>query len=367
MNKKLIITILVTFIFSFLPGITFAGSAVLSWQANSEPDIAYYNIYYGTLSRSYSSPIPVGKITTYTINNLDEGKKYYFAVTALDTSGNESGYSTEVSKIISSPPPPQSGSSFQVSLWWTEYANRSTSVPVKIYDGTTLLDTIRVNQKANGGKWNELGTYNFSNKPKITVVSEGNNLSTCADAVRLISNTGSSIYIDNRDPNTSKSGSWRNSGGKNPYDGSSLYSKQAGAQYTFEKSSSEPSFQVSLWWTEYANRSTSVPVKIYDGTTLLDTIRVNQKANGGKWNELGTYNFSNKPKIIVVSEGNNLSTCADAVRLVSSTGSKIYLDNGDLSTSKSGSWRKSGGINPYDGSSLYSKQAGAQYTFEKEM
>ena len=235
MNKKLIITILVTFIFSFLPGITFAGSAVLSWQANSEPDIAGYSIYYGTLSRSYSSPIPVGKITTYTISNLDEGKKYYFAVTALDTSGNESGYSTEVSKVISSSSPPPSGSSFQVSLWWTEYVNRSTIVPVKIYDGTTLIDTIRVNQKANGGKWNVLGAYNFSSKPKIIVVSEGNRLITSADAVRLISGTGSKIYIDNGDPNTSQSGSWKNSSGPNPYNGSSLYSSEAGAKYTFEK------------------------------------------------------------------------------------------------------------------------------------
>ena len=235
MNKKLIITILVTFIFSFLPGITFAGSAVLSWGSNSEPDIAGYNIHYGTLQRSYSSPIPVGKVTTYTVNNLDEGEKYYFAVTALDTSGNESGYSTEVSKIIPSSSLPQSDSSFQISLWWTEYTSRSTSVPVKIYDGTTLLDTVPVNQKANGGAWNVIGTYNFSNKPKIIVVSEGNNLSTCADAVRLLSNTGSSIYIDNGDPNTSQAGSWINSGGINPYDGSSLYSKQAGAQYTFEK------------------------------------------------------------------------------------------------------------------------------------
>ncbi len=80
-----------------------------------------------------------------------------------------------------------------------------------------------------------LGTYNFSSKPKIIVVSEGNNLSTCADAIRLVSDIGSSIYIDNGDPNTSRSGSWSNSGGANPYDGSSLYSKESGAQYTFEK------------------------------------------------------------------------------------------------------------------------------------
>ena len=235
MNKKLVITILFAFVFSFLPSIAFAGSAVLSWEANSEPDIAGYNVYYGITQRSYRSPIPVGKVTTYKVNNLDEGKKYYFAVTALDTSGNESGYSTEVSKFISSSSPPPSDSSFQVSLWWTEYSSRSTSVPVRIYDGTTLLDTVRVDQRANGGKWNVLGTYNFSNKPKIAVVSEGNDFSTCADAVRLVSGNGSIIYIDNGDTNTSMSGSWKISCGANPYGGSSLYSREAGARYNFEK------------------------------------------------------------------------------------------------------------------------------------
>ncbi len=86
-----------------IPALALAGSATLHWQANTEPDLAGYRIYYGTSSRSYGPYISVDKNTTsYTINNLTEGQTYYFALTAVDTSGNESGYSQEVSKVISS-------------------------------------------------------------------------------------------------------------------------------------------------------------------------------------------------------------------------------------------------------------------------
>jgi hypothetical protein len=80
--------------------------ATLTWDppttnADGTPltDLAGYKIYYGTLTRNYTKVINVGNVTTYTIENLNPDT-YYFAVTAYDNSGNESGYSNEVSKII---------------------------------------------------------------------------------------------------------------------------------------------------------------------------------------------------------------------------------------------------------------------------
>ena len=97
------ISLLIFLIGLVIPCIAIAGSATLHWQPNTESDLAGYRIYYGTSSRSYGPYIPVGKNTTsYTINNLADGQTYYFALTAVDTSGNESGYSQEVSKAISS-------------------------------------------------------------------------------------------------------------------------------------------------------------------------------------------------------------------------------------------------------------------------
>ena len=87
------------------PAMADAASVTLRWQANQEPDISGYNVYYGTSSRSYGAPIPVGNTTSHTIDNLAEGTTYYFALTATDTSGNESGFSSEVSANATSSEP----------------------------------------------------------------------------------------------------------------------------------------------------------------------------------------------------------------------------------------------------------------------
>ena len=74
------------------------GSAIVSWNANTESDLAGYRVYYGTSSRNYPNSISVGKVTSATISGLTIGTKYYIALKAVDTSGNLSGYSAEVTK-----------------------------------------------------------------------------------------------------------------------------------------------------------------------------------------------------------------------------------------------------------------------------
>lgn len=78
-----------------MPAIVFGASIAIDWHENTEPDLAGYNVYYGTASRSYGNPIPVGKATQHEISDLKENVTYFIAVAAVDTSGNESGYSGE--------------------------------------------------------------------------------------------------------------------------------------------------------------------------------------------------------------------------------------------------------------------------------
>jgi len=74
-----------------------AAQVTLAWDANSESDLAGYRVHYGTSSTSYSVHIDVNKATSYTVAGLTAGQTYYFAATAYDTSGNESGFSNMVS------------------------------------------------------------------------------------------------------------------------------------------------------------------------------------------------------------------------------------------------------------------------------
>jgi hypothetical protein len=81
-----------------------AADVTLSWNANTEPDLAGYKIYYGASSGSYTASITIGTQTTYTITGLASGT-YYFVVTAFNSAGLESGYSNEVWTTVSSTTP----------------------------------------------------------------------------------------------------------------------------------------------------------------------------------------------------------------------------------------------------------------------
>lgn len=312
--------------------------------------------------------------------------------------------------------------SYEVSLWWTYWSSRCTDAPVDIYDGDSLLATVRVNQQENAGQWNILGTYPFGNgTARVVVRSESNSCSSSADAVSFteavaaelegleiegpadvnenmsiqyqlrayylgganrlvvpldslvdcpdyasISPTGllqtvdvgsdqscriSMTYsegeitetatfditikdivssaesiIDNDTAGTSYAGGeWGYSSGVNPYGGSSRAEKEPGAAYTYETSLTG-SYEVSLWWTYWSSRCTDVPVDIYDGNSLLATVRVDQQVNAGKWNILGGYPFSSgTARVVVRSESNTCSSSADAVRFISGTATMVEV------------------------------------------
>ncbi|HEU4683027.1 MAG TPA: hypothetical protein VFS39_00815 [Nitrospira sp.] len=62
-----------------------------------------YKVYVGTSSGSYNypgSPFSIGKVNSYVVTNLPTGQTYFFALSAFDTSGNESQLSAEVSKSV---------------------------------------------------------------------------------------------------------------------------------------------------------------------------------------------------------------------------------------------------------------------------
>jgi len=283
----------------------------------------------------------------------------------------------------------------EVSLWWTQLANRGANIQVEIWDSTTLLDTVTVNQQINGGQWNVLGSYAFDGTAQV-IIQANNNGTASADAVRFtevavtlsvitsvpqtsgttgvmynydvqalsldpetytllsapagmtidpttgliqwlpslagdypitvevsnihgnvqqsfiitISEPSADFIIDNGDPGTNTTGTWIPSSGPNPYGSNSLYSNSGSYSYTAALSGLQ---EVSLWWTQLSNRSTNVQVEIWDSTTLLDTLAVNQQANGGQWNILGSYLFDGTAQVIVRAN-NNGTVSADAVK-----------------------------------------------------
>ena len=84
----------------YTPAAISNSGVTLAWDANVEPDIAGYKVYYGTTSRMYPFPVDAGNLTTQSVSNLQEGLTYYFAATAYNTEGLESDFSTEISHTV---------------------------------------------------------------------------------------------------------------------------------------------------------------------------------------------------------------------------------------------------------------------------
>ena len=80
----------------------FAAQATIAWDPDTSTGVAGYKAYWGTVSRNYSWSADAGTQTTYNVPSLNQGATYYFAATAYDAAGNQSGYSNEVTYTVPS-------------------------------------------------------------------------------------------------------------------------------------------------------------------------------------------------------------------------------------------------------------------------
>ena len=132
-----------------------AGQVTLAWNANTDPTLGGYRLYYGQASGNYTANVDVGKRTSYTLTGLTDGKTYYFAAKAYNTGKTVwSGFSNQISKTIATTAPeanfsasPTSGpasltvkftdtSAGNITSWLWNFGDGSTSPaqnPVKVY------------------------------------------------------------------------------------------------------------------------------------------------------------------------------------------------------------------------------------------
>jgi chitinase len=101
-------SILTVFFILSADAFCYASSLSLQWDAESDPSVTGYKVYYQEDSSSQPfqglAPIDVNNQTTATISGLDPAHAYYFAVTAYNASGVESSYSN-IANIPEMTPP----------------------------------------------------------------------------------------------------------------------------------------------------------------------------------------------------------------------------------------------------------------------
>lgn len=116
---------------------SFSGqSMTVTWIPSPSADVVGYNVYFGTQSGYYPDYISVSGANQADIYGVEDGVTYYVVITAYDSSGHESVYSSESSYTIPTLAAPgpitsiqQQAGSDAVALTW----NPSPSADVAAY------------------------------------------------------------------------------------------------------------------------------------------------------------------------------------------------------------------------------------------
>ncbi len=188
-SPKFLSFLVLTILFSNLGPPGHCAQVTLTWDPNSESDLAGYKIYSGTQSGNYQNKIDVGNVTTYILNGLTSGPTYYIAATAYNAQGLESGFSNEVIYTVpsctfaispSSASFPTSGGSGSVSITTQAGCNWGTSASAS---------WITINSGSGIGS----GTMRYTVSPN-TGITRSDSL-TVAGNVFTVSENGSAAYI----------------------------------------------------------------------------------------------------------------------------------------------------------------------------
>lgn len=88
-----------------------AADVTIAWDANPDPAVTGYRVYFGTATRYYTNAVDAGDQTVVIITDLLPGVTYFFAATDYNDEGFESYFSSEISYTVpgSSSPSESSG------------------------------------------------------------------------------------------------------------------------------------------------------------------------------------------------------------------------------------------------------------------
>jgi hypothetical protein len=86
-------------------GATIQHNVDLSWNASTSTSISGYNVYRGTVSGGPYARInsALDSSLSYSDSTVQSGQTYYYVTTAVDSSGVESSYSSQVQAVIPFP------------------------------------------------------------------------------------------------------------------------------------------------------------------------------------------------------------------------------------------------------------------------
>jgi len=117
------------------------GALDAAWLPSLHPDLAGYKLFWGTVSRTYTDSVVLGRVTSYRISGLQNGTRYYATISAFDSLGHEGGRAPEQSAVPGAIPLAPSGLAafpfyFGMRLAWLRNTERDLA-GYNLYRSTT--------------------------------------------------------------------------------------------------------------------------------------------------------------------------------------------------------------------------------------
>ncbi|WP_406696275.1 hypothetical protein V5E97_35330 [Singulisphaera sp. Ch08] len=259
---------------------------------------------------------------------------------------------------------------YEVQVTWLAGGNRASNAPYRIYDGNTLLKTVRIDQRtapsgsvtSGGVTFQTLGSVVITGTTlRIELANDADNY-IIADAVRIGDPIPFAPIIgDDGQASYHQSGPW--SGFAGGYGGTARYvSPGTGSSVaTWLQTGLAPgSYEVQVTWLAGGNRASNAPYRMYDGSTLLKTVRIDQRTSPSGSVTSGGVTFQTLGSVVInggtlrVELANDADgyLIADAVRIGDPTPfAPIIGDDGQAGYSQSGPWSSFAG--GYSGTARY--------------
>jgi hypothetical protein len=257
------------------------------------------------------------------------------------------------------------------NTWHTSNWALGSNVPFKVFDGTSLIATVPVNQQIapndfvfNSVWWENLGIFNVNSILRVEISDNANGL-VVADAMRIerVDAVTSTSIIDDSGSGFSKSaGSWGVAPAAGSYANSVTWAGNPGdwaetAEWNFYVMPG--TYRISMSWhggAEIYASNTRVSVSTSSTLPPVSNFYVNQKNSPNDlftdsvwWENLGFVSVTSSNLKIIMFDGGNGYFMADAMRIerIEQTTSTTIVDDNSAGFSKSaGSW----GVAPAAGS-----------------
>ena len=193
-----------------------------------------------------------------------------------------------------------------------------------------------------------VNTVNFNPGPGVTNVTSHGGVD-----VYVANLVAAPVAEDDSDPGVSLTGSWTSVPNRGGYNNDYLFAPggDGTTAATWQVPVTTPgAYDVQVSWVPYSNRADNAPYRIYDGNTLLATVRVNQQlppsgptVNGIAFQSLGAFPITSGSVTVVLGNDADNYAIADAVRVAPPTPTPALVDNDGPGYAVTGAWTTVGG------------------------